>query len=39
MIPENYSSGASSVVCFFGGITSEKIRNAINAAISPGTIG
>lgn len=35
----NYSSAGSSVVFSFGGITSEKIKNAINAATKPGTIG
>ncbi len=35
----NYSSAGSSVVFSFGGITSEKIKNVINAATKPGTIG
>ena len=35
----NYSSAGSSVVFSLGGITSEKIKKAINAATKPGTIG
>ena len=36
---KTYSSAGSSVVFSFGGITSEKIKNATNAATKPGTIG